>query len=72
MTISWKSIALNLQSLAHRVAATFIETFFAMWVVTDQSTLKIALVGALAASVVPLKEFLVQGYLRSAGTQQKG
>lgn len=54
-----KSLLLSLESLGHKMLLTFIETFFGVWVVTDVSTMQTAAAAALAASVVPLKDWLV-------------
>jgi hypothetical protein len=48
----------DLQSLLHKTVATFVETFFGVWVVTDTSTVETAGASGLAAAVVVVKEWL--------------
>ncbi len=58
MTTSTTSITTDLRNTAERAAWTFAEAFLAVIVLTDTSTLRTAAVGALAAAVVPIKEFI--------------
>lgn len=48
----------DLLNVAERAAWTFAEAFLAVIVLTDTSTFRTAAVGALAAAVVPIKEFI--------------
>ncbi|RMF62083.1 MAG: hypothetical protein D6746_04590 [Bacteroidetes bacterium] len=50
----------KLETVLHKTVATFIEAFFATWVITDTSTVKTALVAALAAAIVPVKNAVVE------------
>lgn len=50
----------DIQSVAHKAVATFIETFFAVWVITDTTTLETAVASAAAAALVPLKDWAVR------------
>lgn len=52
-----QTLLTDLSHVAHKSLATFIETFFAVFVVTDVSTLETAFAAAVAAGVVPLKDW---------------
>lgn len=52
------SIKTDLTDLAERVGWTFAETFLAVYVITDVSTIRMAAVAGLAAAIVPVKEFV--------------
>ena len=50
----------DLESAVHKALATFVETFFAVFIITDVSTAETALASAVAAGVVPLKDWFVK------------
>ncbi len=54
----------DLQSALHKSIATFAETFFGIWVITDIDTAETALAAAVAAAVVPVKDWFV-GFMGS-------